>query len=196
MSIACMSGTTDFTSMTSRERVSGWNARISTETSFAPNAERHLADRGPPQSDEQFERLVDEDRVAPIGEPVQALSPPEQSEVNSCAEFRGNSLQREDGEAICLTALDSADRRTRQACSRARARLDSSGAAAATPERRARTGWGASTKDLGEPFTRDYPVTPASGAIGTISPVGWTRKIQMSQVTWLTTSAPSGTPAA
>ncbi len=43
------------------------------------------------------------------------------------------------------------------------------------------------------------PVAPAIGAIGAIgaiSPVGWMRKIQTSQVTWLTTSAPSGTPAA
>ncbi len=32
--------------------------------------------------------------------------------------------------------------------------------------------------------------------VDSISPVGWTRKIQTSQVTWLTTSAPSGTPAA
>ena len=35
-----------------------------------------------------------------------------------------------------------------------------------------------------------------SPSIASISPVGWTRKIQMSQVVWLTISAPSGTPAA
>ena len=33
-------------------------------------------------------------------------------------------------------------------------------------------------------------------ATSSISPVGWTRKIQMSQATWLTMSAPRGTPAA
>jgi hypothetical protein len=41
---------------------------------------------------------------------------------------------------------------------------------------------------------------PATGQAGpartSISPVGWTRKIQTSQATWLTMSAPSGTPAA
>ena len=42
----------------------------------------------------------------------------------------------------------------------------------------------------------DQAGATASGATGSTSPVGWTRKIQTSQVTWLTTSAPSGTPAA
>ena len=34
-----------------------------------------------------------------------------------------------------------------------------------------------------------------AGSIASISPVGWTRKIQMSHATWLTTSAPSGAPS-
>ena len=48
------------------------------------------------------------------------------------------------------------------------------------------------------PFRTGRRPRPLHGAYcdASVSPVGWTRKIQMSHATWLTTRAPAGTPAA
>jgi hypothetical protein len=110
-----MSGTTDFTSTTSRHAVVGWNARTVDRTALPAKIERDLRERRPTTPTEQFEHSFDQLRVPLIQQPIQALSLPEQADIDASAELGRDSFQGMKRDPRRVSALDTSDDRSRGA---------------------------------------------------------------------------------
>ena len=170
-------------------------------SSFTPDIERDLGRDQPVACGQHSEHPLDEIGVTRIEQPIQALALPKEPKIDSRAERRRDAHQDVHGHSIGMPALDPPDgcprdlrpRRDQVLGPRAFSTQSPDAEPEADDVHPASMNAGAARSLMPG---NQVPAAPASGTIGVTSPVGWMRKIQMSQVTWLTTSAPSGTPAA
>ena len=92
-SIACMSGTTDLTSMTRSDPVAGWKARMSIE----PRSPRMLNETSvatsQPARRQELDDSLDEAGVTGIEQPIQSFAVPQEAHIDPCAE-RGRDADR------------------------------------------------------------------------------------------------------
>jgi hypothetical protein len=193
-SIACMSGTTDLTSTTSNDALGGgwrgrrrnrahleWRMTLRRRSAIPRLGGSQACDRRAPHAGRRG--------VGPAPRRARGVEVPDAPRAprqfaGACGPRPGPPRRVRCGRPPNGTSQPAE-----------RARPDSSGVVAAALERPGQIGPDPPGKDPYPGFAGPYP-GQLPGATWVTSPVGWTRKIQTSQVTWLTTSAPSGTPAA
>lgn len=84
-------------------------------TAFAGDVEGDLGCGYPSAQAQQLDEAIDHSRMVAVEETIELLSVPQHADKEPCSELGKDPLDRLNRDSTCGTALDSRDRRVRQA---------------------------------------------------------------------------------